>query len=37
MTEFFFSVFAGFAVGIGIASFYYVTDRAIKWLAGKYL
>jgi len=37
MAEFFFSVFAGFAVGIGIAAFYYVSDRVIKWLAGRYL
>jgi len=37
MTEFFFSVFAGFAVGIGIAAFYYVTDRIIGWFARRYL
>jgi len=37
MAEFFFSVFTGLAVGVAIAAFYYVSDRIIKWLAGRYL
>jgi len=37
MAEFFAAVFSGFAVGIAIAAVYYVTDRIIQWVAGRYL